>query len=249
MKYAPMNIDPQLADSLRRAKSVAVLTGAGVSAESGVPTFRDALTGLWAKFDPEELATPEAFLRNPKLVWDWYLSRRASLASAQPNPGHFALAEIERRVGIFTLATQNVDGLHARAGSRNIVELHGNILRTRCFDAGHLVEAWVDDGSITPHCPYCGSLLRPDVIWFGEILPPGAIEQATDAARACDLFLCVGTSALVYPAAALPESARQAGAIVVEVNPQPSAVADFADFTLVAPSGIALPALVRAAFA
>jgi NAD-dependent deacetylase len=243
-----MNIDPQLADSLRRAKSIAVLTGAGVSAESGVPTFRDALAGLWAKFDPEELATPEAFLRNPKLVWEWYASRRATLAGTQPNPGHVALAEIERCVGAFTLATQNVDGLHARAGSRKVVELHGNILRTRCFDAGHPVEAWVDDGSIPPHCPLCGSWLRPDVVWFGEMLPPGAIEQAIDAARSCDLFLCVGTSALVFPAAALPESARRAGAIVVEVNPQPSPVADFADFTLAAPSGIALPALVRAAF-
>jgi NAD-dependent deacetylase len=243
-----VNIDPQLADCLRRAKSVAVLTGAGVSAESGVPTFRDALTGLWARFDPEELATPEAFLRNPALVWEWYASRRAALAGAQPNPGHVALAEIERRVGNFTLATQNVDGLHAKAGSRNVVELHGNILRTRCFDADHLVEDWEEDDRIPPHCPYCGSLLRPDVVWFGEMLPSGAIERADEAARACDVFLCVGTSALVFPAAALPESARRSGAVVVEINPRPSAVADYADFTLAAPSGIALPALARAAF-
>ena len=244
----PIAIHPDLAAVLRRATNVAVLTGAGVSAESGVPTFRDALTGLWENFKAEDLATPEAFLRNPPMVWEWYMQRRKTLATVEPNPGHVALAEIERRVQRFTLATQNVDGLHAKAGSRNIIELHGNILHTKCFDAGHHVTDWPGDTRVPPHCPFCDSLLRPDVVWFGEMLPLGAIEDATEAARACDLFLCVGTSALVYPAAELPEVAKQAGAIVVEVNPSPSDVAAYADYTLAAPSGVALPALVRAAW-
>ena len=243
-----MHIAPELATALRLAKSVAVLTGAGVSAESGVPTFRDSQTGLWSKFRPEDLATPEAFLRNPAMVWEWYVSRRERLSGIEPNAGHVALAGIERRMPQFTLATQNVDGLHRRAGSRNIIELHGNILRTKCFDAGHRVQALPDDTRVPPRCPLCDSMLRPDVVWFGEMLPLGAIEQASDAARSCDLFLNVGTSAVVYPAAELPELARQSGAIVVEVNPDPSAVADFADFTLAAPSGVALPALVGAAW-
>lgn len=243
-----MLIPAELVAQLREANNVAVLTGAGVSAESGVPTFRDAQTGLWAKFRAEDLATPEAFVRNPKMVWEWYQRRRDSLAHVEPNPGHRALAEIERRVRGFTLVTQNVDGLHARAGSRNIIELHGNIVRTRCFDAGHLVDALPEDARVPPHCPLCDSNLRPDVVWFGEMLPPSAMEAATEAARNCELFLCVGTSAMVYPAAELPEVAKRSGAVVVEVNPDPSPVAGFAHYTLAAPSGVALPALVRAAW-
>jgi NAD-dependent deacetylase len=247
-----VHIPGELADALRRARRVAVLTGAGISAESGVPTFRDAQTGLWAKYRPEELATPEAFLRNPKMVWEWYLHRRETLGNAEPNPGHFALADVERGVASFTLVTQNVDGLHARAGSRNIIELHGNILRTKCFDAGHPVDLAALEPSepplISPHCPQCGSRLRPDVVWFGETLPDGAMERASAAALDCEVFLCVGTSALVYPAAELPATAKHGGAVVVEVNPDPSPVADFADFILAAPSGVALPALVKAAW-
>jgi NAD-dependent protein deacetylase/lipoamidase len=244
----PNLIPAELVALLRGATSATALTGAGVSAESGVATFRDAQTGLWAKFRPEDLATPEAFLRNPKMVWEWYLQRREKLAQAQPNPGHYALAEIERRLPGFTLVTQNIDGLHARAGSRNIIELHGNIVRNRCFDGGHLVDVPVDDARVPPHCPACDSLLRPDVVWFGEMLPPGAMERATEAALSCELFLCIGTSAVVYPAAELPQLAKHGGAVVVEVNPDPSAVAGFADFTLAAPSGVALPALLRAAW-
>lgn len=225
-----------------------MLTGAGVSAESGVATFRDAQTGLWAKFRPEDLATPEAFLRNPKMVWEWYLHRREKLLTVEPNPGHYALAEIERHVPDFTLVTQNIDGLHKKAGSGNIIELHGNIVRTKCFDAGHYTEELPDGPHVPPRCVTCGSALRPDVVWFGEMLPPGAMERATLAAQNCELFFCVGTSAVVYPAAALPELAKRAGAVVVEVNPDPSPVADFADYTLAAPSGEALPALVRAAW-
>lgn len=243
-----MLVPEGLAALLRGAKKIAVLTGAGVSAESGVPTFRDAQTGLWAKFRAEDLATPEAFLRNPRMVWEWYLHRRETLTHVEPNPGHYALAEIEHRLPEFTLITQNVDGLHARAGSRNIIELHGNILRTKCFDAGHLIDALADDNRVPPHCPICDSPLRPDVVWFGEMLPAGAMESATDAAGNCELFLNIGTSAMVYPAAELPDIARRAGVVVVEINPDPSPVALFADFTLAAPSGVALPALVRAAW-
>jgi NAD-dependent deacetylase len=247
-----MQIPPTLATLLRNANKIAALTGAGVSAESGVATFRQAQTGLWAKYKPEDLATPEAFARNPKMVWEWYAHRRQVLSTVAPNPGHHALVAIEQRVPSFTLATQNVDGLHARAGSRNLIELHGNIVRSKCLAHGHLLETDAEhalgDTNVPPLCPQCGAQLRPDVVWFGEALPPGALEQAADAARDCDLFLCVGTSAVVYPAAQLPEIAKRAGAVVVEVNPETSAVAGYADFTLAAASGVALPALVRAAW-
>lgn len=243
-------IAADLASALRDARFVAVLTGAGVSAESGVPTFRDALTGLWANFDPLQLATPSAFVRNPKLVWDWYAERRAQLASVVPNPGHAAIARIEARVPRFLLATQNVDGLHERAGSRKLVELHGNIARVRCSrEPQRVVERWDEPASAEPpRCPSCGAYLRPDVVWFEENLPPHALIAAEDAARACDLLLVVGTAGEVYPAAALPEYARDAGAIVVEVNPSATPLTPLAHHVLRAPSGVALPALVRAAW-
>src|SRR5262245_37061047 len=162
-----VTLAPGLVDALRNARRVAVLTGAGVSAESGVPTFRDAQTGLWAKYDPRELATPDAFARNPKLVWDWYAARRAMLAKVKPNPAHFAIAELERRVPQFLLATQNVDGLHQRAGSVAMVELHGNIARVKCSREGTLVAQWSEaQADEPPRCPACGAYLRPDVVWF-----------------------------------------------------------------------------------
>jgi NAD-dependent protein deacetylase/lipoamidase len=231
---------------LREARRVTVLTGAGVSAESGVPTFRDAQTGLWSKFKPEDLATPEAFRRNPRLVWEWYAIRRAEVHEVQPNDGHRALVELEHRVPEFLLATQNVDGLHQRAGSRNVVELHGNITRTKCFDDGQVVDHWKETGEIPPRCPRCGGWLRPDVVWFNENLPPDEFARAAEAARRCDVFLSVGTSALVYPAAALPLDAQAAGALLVEINPNPTPLTPKADFFLQGPSGKVLPALVRA---
>ena len=232
---------------LEHATSVAVLTGAGISAESGIPTFRDALTGLWEKFRPEELATPEAFEANPKLVWDWYAWRRAAVAKAAPNAGHAALVEIERRCREheidFTLVTQNVDGLHREAGSHRVVELHGNIRRVKCFDGHHPVESWAE-GEGMPTCPRCGSLLRPDVVWFGESLPPDALAAALAAARTCDVFLCVGTSTVVEPAASLPFIAREAGARVIEVNPQPTPLTRQASVSLRGNAGEILPLLV-----
>lgn len=223
------------------------LTGAGVSAESGVPTFRDAQVGLWERYDPRDLATPEAFARDPDLVWAWYSWRRKLVSGARPNAAHIALAELERRTPSFTLVTQNVDGLHQRAGSENVLELHGNILRTHCSSEGLPVE--LDEGvEGTPVCPNCGAPLRPGVVWFGEVLPETEIAAASAAVRECDLILSVGTSGLVYPAAALPYDAQAAGATVVEVNLGETSLTEFAHFFLRAEAGDVLPRLVRAAF-
>lgn len=239
-----LELDPALLDALRRATRVAVLTGAGVSAESGVPTFRDALTGLWATFDPQRLATPEAFLRDPALVWRWYAERRARVAAVQPNPGHFALVAMATRYADFTLVTQNVDGLHLRAGSRDVVELHGNLARVKCFDGCGVVDAW-DERETPPRCR-CGAPLRPDVVWFGEPLPAEAIARAQQAARRAEVFFSVGTSGEVFPAAELPRIARAAGALVVEVNPDATPLSPLARFALRGPAGVVLPRLLAA---
>lgn len=243
----------RVAERLRAAKVVAVLTGAGISAESGVPTFRDAQTGLWAQFDPRELATPAAFAEHPKRVWDWYAERRALAARVAPNPAHLALVAIERRVPRFALITQNVDGLHARAGSRALIELHGNIARVRCSGCGRPADRWEEAAAtvadvLPPRCIHCGAFLRPDVVWFEELLPQDALAAAEDAARRCDLLLVVGTSAEVYPAAALPRQAQAAGACVVEINAQDTPLTAYADFSLRGRAGDVLPALVRAAW-
>lgn len=236
-----------LVEALRGARSVVALTGSGISAESGVPTFRDAHTGLWAKYDPAELATPEAFGRDPELVWSWYAWRRGLVNEAEPNPGHLALAALERRVPNFTLVTQNVDGLHQKAGSENVVELHGNIRRNRCSAEGILVEP-EDQEAAPPPCPGCGSPLRPDVVWFGEALPAEELEAASRAARSCELFLSVGTSSLVYPAASLPYEALWGGATVVEVNLDTTPLSDRAGYSLRGSAGELLPRLFDRAF-
>lgn len=241
-----MTIPVELLQRLAGAKSVTVLTGAGVSAESGVPTFRDALTGLWAKFSPEELATPDAFRRNPRLVWEWYQWRRKLVAGAEPNPAHLALAELATLFPRFHLITQNVDGLHQRAGSWNVIELHGNITRTKCSDEGTIVSAWKDTGNVPPKCPACGALLRPDVVWFGEPMPAPEMRQAMTASTHCDFFFSIGTSTVVYPAAALPSEALRSGATVVEINPQPTPFTPQAHFALAGAAGVVLPELVRA---
>ena len=228
---------------MRGAARVVVLTGSGVSAESGVPTFREAQTGLWARFDPQELATPEAFERDPGLVWDWYEWRRKLVMEARPNSGHLAIAELERLVPEFTLITQNVDGLHQRAGSGEVIELHGNILRSKCSVEGIAVEAY-EEAEKPPCCPSCGAPLRPDVVWFGEMLPFEAIEAASEAARGSDLFLSVGTSSLVYPAAALPYEALENGATLLEINPEETPLTPHADYSVRALAGDVLPELV-----
>jgi len=238
-----MNFPPELVQQLARAKSVAVLTGAGVSAESGVPTFRDAQTGLWAKYRPEDLATPRAFLRNPRLVWEWYAWRRELVAGVKPNAAHLALAEMEAAFAQFHLVTQNVDGLHQRAGCRTVIELHGNIMRTKCFSEGTVVTQWPETGDVPPLCPRCGGHLRPDVVWFEEPLPAAEMEQAIKATTSCDVFLSVGTSTVVYPAASLPFEALRKGATVVEINPQATPLTKQAHFVVPGAAGVVLPAL------
>ena len=240
-----MNFATELITALRNARTVVSLTGAGVSAESGVPTFRDAQSGLWANFKPEELATPEAFRRNPKLVWDWYAWRREKVHTVQPNPGHIALAELERHIPDFTLVTQNVDGLHQRAGSPNVIELHGNITRVKCFNEGTIVKEWADTTDV-PRCPRCDGYLRPDVVWFNESLPIGAFETAEAKARSCDVFLSVGTSSIVYPAAMLPEVALNSRATVIEINPDETPLTQLATHSVRGKSGEVLPDLLRA---
>jgi NAD-dependent deacetylase len=236
---------------LAKARAVVVLTGAGISAESGIPTFRDALTGVWSRFRPEDLATPEAFLRDPARVWAWYAERRATVAAVAPNAGHRALAKLEAdsaAKGIeFTLVTQNVDGLHHAAGSRRIHELHGNIRRVKCFDHGHPAIAWDESGETPPRCAACGSRLRPDVVWFGEMLPEGELEHALEASRRCDVFLSVGTSGLVEPAASLAFAAADAGAAVIEVNPQRTPLTARAAIALAGSAATVLPLLVGSA--
>lgn len=239
-----MTIPAELINRLASAQCVTVLTGAGVSAESGVPTFRDAQTGLWANFKPEELATPRAFQRNPRLVWEWYDWRRKNLAAVRPNPGHLALAEMEKIFPRFHLITQNVDGLHQRAGSGNVIELHGNIARTKCFVEGTIVETWPDTGDVPPKCPNCGGRLRPDVVWFEESLPETELTRAFEAAAHCDVFLSIGTSTVVQPAAQLPFDALLAGAMVVEINPSPTPFTGRAHFAFPTAAGQFLPELL-----
>ncbi len=241
------DIPSSLVEALRAARHITALTGSGISAESGVPTFRDAQDGLWAKYRPEELATPQAFQRNPKLVWDWYAWRRRLVAQAVPNPGHLALVELERYVPRLTLITQNVDGLHQRAGSQAVIELHGNINRAKCFREGVVVQAWEDTGQSPPACPHCGGSLRPDVIWFGEALPLEALQAAAEAAGTCQIFFSIGTSGLVEPAASLAYAALRRGALVVEINPAATPLSGHA-IPLRGPAGQVLPALVRAAW-
>jgi len=241
-------IPQQLLATLRTTQRVTVLTGAGISAESGVPTFREAQTGLWARYNPEELATPEAFQRNPKLVWDWYVWRRQLVRNAQPNAGHHALVELEQRLSSFTLITQNVDDLHRRAGNRQLLQLHGNLFGTKCFAEATRVDEWLETGETPPRCPQCNAWLRPDVVWFGEALPVETLRQAETATTDCEVFFSIGTSALVYPAAGLPLLAQNCGATVVEINPQPTPLSEQADFLLQGPAGQVLPALITQAF-
>jgi NAD-dependent deacetylase len=238
-----MNIPHQLVAKLRRAKNIVALTGAGISAESGLATFRDAQTGLWSKFRPEELATAEAFQRNPKFVQDWYAWRREQALNAKPNAGHRALAEMEQHAPGFLLVTQNVDGLHARAGSKRMIELHGNIHRFRCFE-NDCASAHFDVEQ--QRCRSCGGNLRPDVVWFGEMLPAGALETAISASENCDAFFSVGTSNLVYPAADLWRRAKDAGAIVIEINKDPTPLSPLADYSFLGKAGEILPALIQA---
>jgi NAD-dependent deacetylase len=208
-----------------------------------VPTFREAQTGLWEKYDPLELATPEAFARDPELVWRWYRWRRELVARAEPNAGHRALAEMQSLVPRLTLVTQNVDGMHQRAGSRDVIEFHGNLFINRCFADGRIVETDTDDG--LPRCPDCGNYLRPGVVWFGEAIPEDALHTSFAAAADCDVFMSVGTSSLVYPAAGLADVAQESGAVTIEVNPSPTGQSEAYTASGRGNAGVVLPKLVE----
>jgi len=223
-----------------------MLTGAGVSKESGLRTFRGTLDGLWAQYRAEERATPEAFERTPELVWEFYAGRRLNAGEVEPNAGHFALAEMERHVPNFTLITQNVDGLHKRAGNKSVVELHGNITRIKCSRGCGVFTEWEEIPGKTPTCPTCKVKLRPDVVWFGEMLPRDELVIAFQAARACTVFFSIGTSGLVQPAATLPFLAKQTGAVIVEVNIKETPLTPWVDYFFRGRSGEILPELVKA---
>ena len=237
------------ADLLRGAGRVAVLTGAGVSADSGVPTFR-ASDGLWEGHRIEDVATPDGFARNPELVWEFYNARRVNVAAVTPNAGHLALAALERHFagldgGSFTLATQNVDGLHQAAGSVNVLELHGCLRQTRCLGCGQVAERGLGHLGPKPLCPDCGGRLRPNIVWFHEMLPDGVLEAAGEAAASCDVFLVVGTSAVVFPAAGLIHTAHRGGAKVIEFNLTRTDASHYADVSLAGRSGETLPQVAR----
>ena len=233
-----------LRDALMKAKRVAVLTGAGISAESGVPTFRGA-DGLWRNHDVMELATPEAFSRDPKLVWEFYNWRRRLISGLTFNPAHKALAELESKVPHFTLISQNVDGLHGKAGSRNLLEIHGNLWKVRCLQCHRVhVDESPDMGPL-PRCEKCGGLLRPHVVWFGESLDSNLLQQAVQAARTAEVMLVIGTSAVVQPAASLALEAKDAGALVAEINLERTPHSDRLDFSLLGKAGEIVPRLVE----
>jgi NAD-dependent deacetylase len=235
----------KLIDRLRSSRRIAVLTGAGVSQESGLRTFRDPLDGLWAEYKPEDLATPQAFEQNPQLVWEFYSMRKLKADEVKPNPGHFALAEMERNVPEFSLITQNVDGLHQRSGSQKVIELHGNITRARCVMNCGVFTRWEEGRNDLPVCPRCGANLRPDVVWFGEMLPHEELASAIAASQHCDAFISIGTSGWVQPAASLPVMAKQNGAILVEINTEKTPLTQMVDYYFSGKSGEILPDLVE----
>jgi NAD-dependent deacetylase len=243
-KEIDMEIKTELApliDILHKTKRVAVLTGAGISAESGIPTFRGE-EGLWKTYRAEELATLSAFIKDPRLIWEWYDWRRGIIGSKDFNPGHQVLASWEKLFPAFHVITQNIDGLHQKAGSYNILELHGNIWKLRCTEEETITEDHRTPlGEIPPHCPNCGALLRPHVVWFGESLDPSILQSAFALSSSCEVMFVVGTSAVVQPAASLPLSAADSGATVVEINPDPTPITPYADFSFRGKAGDILP--------
>lgn len=234
------------AQVLANASALVCLTGAGASAESGVPTFRDARTGLWSRYDPEELASPAGFARNPGLVWRWYMWRLALVEGARPNAGHVALARLETRTPCLTLITQNVDSLHEAAGNGNVLHLHGHLDRFRCHRCRtpYVLQEPDRRAQRPPVCPHCGAWIRPDVVWFGEALPPAVLEAAWRAVERCDVMLVVGTSGMVTPAAQLPRIAKRAGAEIIDVDPQPGPLSALAHLFLPGRSSEILPRLL-----
>lgn len=241
----------EAARRLAQVKRLVVLTGAGVSKESGIPTFREAQDGLWARYDPMRMASREGFLQDPELVWAWYEHRFGMVEAAQPNPGHFAIAELEQIIPSTAVITQNIDGLHQLAGSGSVFELHGSIRRYKCLDGRHtgFTRADLMGQGKPPRCPYCGDLLRPDVVWFGEYLPEAVLAAAYALSEQCDAILVVGTSGVVQPAASLPYVAARAGAAIIDVNPDRDEIARMADVFLQGTGGTVLPRLVTVLWA
>jgi NAD-dependent deacetylase len=237
----------EIGTKLRAAQHITVLTGAGISAESGLPTFRDAQTGLWSRFQLADLATAAGFQRNPATVWNWYAQRRQSALQAQPNAAHLALVEIERRVPAFDLITQNIDGLHQRAGSQRVIEVHGSLARVKCFENQHTFASWPEAGTdVPPACPTCQSKLRPAVVWFGEQLPEEAWGRALQASCICDFFLSIGTSGIVEPAASLSRRAERQDATIVVNNLEVEISATSQRYYLNGPAATIIPLIVQA---
>ena len=230
--------------AISSANSVMILTGAGVSKESGLDTFRDA-GGHWSRYNPIELASPQGFAADPKLVWEWYSARKEKALAAEPNPGHFAITEMEQIFPNFSLFTQNVDRLHQKAGSKKVHELHGNIMSAHCNNCGLVYMNEIDITQGLPHCAVCGGYARPSVVWFGEQLPEEILEKAINFTKSVDIFFTIGTSAEVYPAAHLPHLAKESGAFVVEVNPNETSFTRFADISFRNPSGEILPKILN----
>jgi NAD-dependent deacetylase len=239
-----IDIPEHLIERLKTARRVVVSTGAGGSAESGVPTFRGK-DGIWKKMKAEELATVDGFMKNPQLVWEWYQYRRELMNQVKPNPGHYAIVQFEKIFPEFTLITQNIDGLHARAGSGRILELHGNIARNKCFQCDRIYDKEIDLADGLPHCD-CGGMIRPDVVWFGEMLPHEVLRDAFGSCEVAEIFFSVGTSAVVQPAASLPLMAKRGGAYVVEVNIEATPLTAISDLFLQGKSGEILPRIVEA---
>jgi NAD-dependent deacetylase len=244
VKEAAIEFSADVIAAFDPTKKIVVLTGAGISAESGVPTFRGE-DGLWRRYRAEELATPEAFAANPQLVWEWYDWRRGIVGKAEPNPGHLAIAEVERIFPRFSLITQNVDGLHRRAGNKKIIEIHGNLWQLRCTRDSRVLEDFRFPLPIIPPICECGALLRPHVVWFGEPLDQEDLARAYGIIKECDLLLVVGASAVVQPVASFPLIAKQAGATVVEVNSDPTPLSALADAVCRGKAGEVLPALLK----
>lgn len=244
----------EAAQAIRTSQRLVVLSGAGVSKESGIPTFRDAMDGLWAKYNPQQLATPGGFQRNPKLVWDWYSYRREMLSGVQPNPAHFAIAEMEQCLSHIVIITQNIDGLHQKAGSTDVIPVHGDIRLNKCFANCQGDPTYIDVEALTgwdpesgpPRCPHCGAYVRPAVVWFEEMLPHAAIERAFALTQAADVMLVVGTSGAVQPVASLPFMAQAQGAVIIEVNPEMTPITSIARWHLAGPAGEILPQVVAA---
>jgi NAD-dependent deacetylase len=243
-KKGQSSVLAELAQVLSRAERVVALTGAGISHESGVPTFRGP-EGLWRNFRAEELATPEAFRDNPRLVWEWYDWRRSLIDKVHPNPAHYALAQLEERIPDFTLITQNVDGLHRRAGSRRLLEIHGHIWEVRCTRCSLIIEDRRVPLPLLPYCGQCGALLRPHIVWFGEPLDPAILEEVQAALRQAQVMLVVGTSGVVQPAASFALWARQCGACLAEINPDPTPLSPHCELVLLGKAGEVLPALLK----